>query len=300
MKPYIIHHHDLDGYSAGAIAKLAYPEAECRSMNYDDPSTFPGPAFFADYDPVIVVDYSLPPETMLWLKENRHFLWIDHHSSATIRSRERGYANAEGLRCEPGVQICGAELAWQYFQKKPIPRFLKLVGDFDTFRNSKTPQFRQEVLPFYYATQICFDQMKPGNAAREDYLFKTAEAFQDDALCEKLIQQGTLIQKFNLNYYKGILKESAFVRNLWGLRVLCFNNAGHGSADMQQAFDPAQHDAMLLFSYNGRKWCYGLYSDLELKPDVNCAAIALSYGGGGHKAAAGFSTEKLLPELVSC
>ncbi|GEM_PF-2124992 len=298
MKPFIIHHHDLDGYTAGAVAKIAYPEAGSRSMNYDDPTTYPGPEFFVDYDPVIIVDYTLPAETMLWLKSNRHLIWIDHHYSSVMQSRAMGYDDVDGLRYNPGELICGAELCWKFFQKKPIPHFLKLVGDFDTFRNSKAPEFQSQVLPFFYATQLVFDRMKPANSENADYLLKTPECFENETWCQELIDQGLIIQAFNRQYYGNLLKESAFVRNIWGIRVLCFNCAGHGSANMQPAFDPEKHDAMLLFSFNGKRWTYGIYSDLDLKPNVDCSAIAKAHGGGGHRAAAGFSTEKLLPELA--
>lgn len=276
---------------------IAYPEAESRSMNYDNPDEFPRPEFFVDYDPVIIVDYTLPGETMLWLKANRHLIWIDHHFSSIKKSQEAGFDDVDGLRCNPGELICGAELAWTYFQKTPIPRFLKLVGNYDTFRNSKTPEFNSEVVPFFYATQICFKMMKPSNSKEAGYLLGSAENFKNDAWCDELIEKGKLIQKYNLEYYAGVLREAAFVREMWGMRVLCFNCAGHGSVNMQQAFNPEKHDAMLLYSYNGARWSYGLYTDETTKPWVDCSAVARSFGGGGHKAAAGFSTESLLPEL---
>ena len=43
MKTIIIHHHDLDGYAAGAIARLHNPDAQTLKLNYDNPSAIPGP-----------------------------------------------------------------------------------------------------------------------------------------------------------------------------------------------------------------------------------------------------------------
>ena len=62
-------------------------------------------------------------------------------------------------------------------------------------------------------------------------------------------------------------------------------------------FNPEEHDAMLRYAFNGRCWNYGLYADTEKRPDVDCSIIARQYGGGGHRAAAGFTTDKLLAEL---
>ena len=134
MKTLLLHHNDLDGYTAGILAMLAYPRAEARPMNYAKGGTPLEQKDFEEYDTVVVVDYSLPGELMLWLMENRNLIWIDHHYSAICQSRKTGYDRAEGLRCPPGEFICGAELAWKYFHPQlPIPRFLRLVGDYDTF-----------------------------------------------------------------------------------------------------------------------------------------------------------------------
>ena len=299
MKTIIIHHHDLDGYAAGAIARLHNPDAQTLKLNYDDPSVIPGPEDLQAFDTVIVVDYTLPPDTMLWLKANKHLIWIDHHFSSINTAIERGYNDVDGLRCQPGELICGAELAWMYFEKTPLPRFLRLTGDQDTFRNSREPLFQQEAMPFFYATQLILERLNPANVHNQDFLLPNANAYRNDDWCDELIAQGRLIQEYNRIHYNKLRKESAFVRNIWGLRIYCFNSAGHGSTSIQGGFDPAIHDAMLLFSYNGKSWSYGIYTDIVAKPNVNVSAIAKRYGGGGHQGAAGFSTKELLPELLT-
>ena len=42
-------------------------------------------------------------------------------------------------------------------------------------------------------------------------------------------------------------------------------------------------------SYNGKSWNYSLRSE-----KVNCSEIAMKYGGGGHKGASAFSSNKFL------
>ena len=44
------------------------------------------------------------------------------------------------------------------------------------------------------------------------------------------------------------------------------------------------------FYFNGREWVYSLYTTKK----IDCSQIAKWYGGGGHKQAAGFQTEKLI------
>ena len=79
------------------------------------------PDYLKGFDEVIIVDYTLPAETMLWLKQNSHLVWIDHHYSSIMQSKEMGYDDVDGLRCAPGELICGAELAWKYFVGGDIP-----------------------------------------------------------------------------------------------------------------------------------------------------------------------------------
>ncbi len=298
MNTLIVHHHDLDGYVAGDIARLSYPEAQTLSLNYDCACAIPGPEALSKFDLVIVVDYTLPEDTMVWLKNNRRCIWVDHHISAIKKSIARGYDDMDGLRLSVGESPrCGAELAWEYFVKRPLTKFLKLVGDYDTFRNSHDPEFQSEVMPFFYGTQVVFDRFLPANFHQQGFLLPDVNAYENDEWCNELIARGQIIQAYNNQYYRGIQKEFAFVRNIWGLRVLCMNCAGHGSSNINSAFNPELHDAMMLYSYNGRRWTYGIYTDDSVKPNVDLSAIALQYGGGGHRCAAGFSTPTLLPEL---
>ena len=44
------------------------------------------------------------------------------------------------------------------------------------------------------------------------------------------------------------------------------------------------YDILIGFSYDGDNWNYSLRST-----KVDCAVLAMKYGGGGHKGAAGFS-----------
>ena len=299
MSTLIIHHHDLDGYMAGAIARIFHPDAATLSLNYDAAAPIPGADELSAHGLVVIVDYTLPPGDMQSLAASGKLLWIDHHASAIRNSQKHGYAHAPGLRCQPGELICGAELAWQFFTGRPVPRLLQLVGDYDTFRNQHDPAFSDTVLPFFYATQVdCDRRFLPANFGRDGYRLNSVEDFEDDGLVDSLIHDGRTIKAYNDSHYRTLLNESAFVRRIWGLRVLCFNCAGHGSANMIQAFDTEKHDAMLLFSTNGKGWNYGIYTDATAKPEVDVAAVAIKYGGGGHRCAAGFRTGELLPELL--
>ena len=299
MKTLIIHHHDLDGYVAGDIALLKYPDAETLSLGYDHPEQVPDMERLGAYAMVVIVDYCLPAPQMTELCRRGTAVWIDHHVSAIRAAVEHGFDALPGLRSAPDASPeCGAELAWRFFMGGEPPRFVRLVGEYDTFRSSHDPVFDEEVMPFFYATQLHFEQeYLPANAAGEHFRLRTAADFQDEARCEEMLRQGRLIRDYVEEYYRRAVAESAYVRDLWGFRVLCFNCYGHGSVVVKPGFDPQKHDLMMRYSYNGCKWGYGLFTDAEVKPDVDVSAIARRYGGGGHRTAAGFSTDELLPEL---
>lgn len=62
-------------------------------------------------------------------------------------------------------------------------------------------------------------------------------------------------------------------------------------------YDPERHHAMATFCRlkpPAHKWTVSLYSTRD---DVNCADIAKSFGGGGHKGAAGFQCDEIPFEI---
>jgi len=293
-KTIIIHHDDLDGYIGGCVLKSKNIEADLLCLNYDNPDKIPDKSFFKQYDRVFIVDYSFKPEIMLFLEKTAFVVWLDHHISAIKDSKEFGYDSMAGIR---DVNYCGAELAWKYYFGLPIPNFVKMVGEFDTFRNAKNKKFfHEEVMPFFYGCQSQIENFNPKNSNDEDFI-GTVSIFKNDQNVERAIRTGKPIFNFLKYQWKELADKKSFVRNIWGYRVLCLNNSENGSMQLDEAFNPKLHDIMLKFHYNGENWCYGLYTNTELKPNISVGEIAKSFGGGGHKGAAGFTTDSLLEEL---
>lgn len=290
----IIHHNDLDGYIAGTILKIKYPKAKCYCVNYDNPETFPNKKEFSRNDAVFMVDYCASPEMMKWFQDNVDFYWIDHHISAIDNSKIYGWDNIKGIR---KVGECGAELTWQFVTKeREIPPFIKLVGDYDTFRRNKEDYHNDKVLPFSFGSQNHMEQMYPSNYNEKDFLFKSFDDFKDESKVEQFQSEGQIIY----NYIKstGSIENelNCFVRELWGYRVLCMNSCSRGSTQftIPGTWNPDKHDMMLIYYFNGKNWCYGFYTE---KDNVDVSIIARKYGGGGHKGAAGATTKELIEEL---
>lgn len=295
-KRLIIHHDDLDGYVGGCICRANNENAEVLCLNYDNKEKLPNTSFFLPYKQIFIVDYSFSPQTMLWLQENKDVRWIDHHVTAIKNSKDHGYNNMSGLR---DTDYCGAELAWKYYygEKTPIPEFIKMVGEFDTFRSHKDKRFfNDSVMPFFYGCQSFIENLNPLNYGDENFS-GTIGVFENDKNVSKMIKVGKPIFEYLRQTWRENASTNAFVRKIWGYNVLCLNSAENGSMQLDESFDASKHDIMLKFHFNGKNWCYGVYTDTNAKPNINVGEIASKYGGGGHKGAGGFTAANFLPEL---
>ena len=290
MKNYVFFHSDLDGYVGGSIVGYFCGNAEYIECSYDN--RIKPLEILKSGDSVIIVDYSFLPEEMVWVKENCKTIWIDHHVSAIADSEQYGYDDLPGMR---EIGPSGAELAWRFvFTERPLPRFVELVGEYDTFRNYGQKRFFKEVVPFFYGAEMFLAGLNPKNFKKVSYLFNFADL---DELCKKFIKLGEVVFRYKKATCSKINKENAFVRNIWGYRVLCLNTCETGSLclNIPGTFDLSKHDLMLIYNYNGKSWSYGFYT--EEGSNVDCSAIAKIYGGGGHIQAAGCTTKELLKEL---
>ena len=75
--------------------------------------------------------------------------------------------------------------------------------------------------------------------------------------------------------------------------VICANRGFTNSKLFDSVYDPDKHHMMVTFvrmKLPAEKWTVSMYSTRE---DVECGEVAVKYGGGGHKGAAGFQCDKL-------
>lgn len=286
---HLFYHYDLDGRTAGSAAHWENGEPideQLHEVDYDHYQSVMD--MVKPKDIVVMVDYSFKPKEMLWLQRYCSVTWIDHHVSAIKDSKKFGYDNILGLR---EIGLSGAELAWKWFQQSPIPEYVKLVGEYDTFRSfDKDPDyFLNKVVPFYYGAEMNMDKLVPSE-------FKPS--YMTNMLVGDYLAAGEIIKQYKIATGKALYSECSYVKELWGYKCLCVNTPEQGSLflTMTNVFDPKKHDLMFTYSFNGQKWCYGWYTDGH--PEVDCSAIAKQYGGGGHQGAAGACSEKLIDGVL--
>jgi oligoribonuclease NrnB/cAMP/cGMP phosphodiesterase (DHH superfamily) len=291
---HIIYHNDLDGFVAGTILKIVNPKSKVYSVDYDNIENIPSIKNFKRGDVVYLVDFTCPDEMMNYLNENTEFYWIDHHKSSINSSKEKGFDRINGFRKEG---LSGAELTWIFcFKNKEIPNFIKLVGDFDTFRESNNKSYHYNfVIPFLYGLQSDFEKINPINFEQECFLFKKIEDFYDIDIKE-IVERGKLINEYKKSFNKNELVDKCFTINFHDYKTLCLNSCSVSSFELISSglYDENKHDIILIYYFNGNVYSYGIYSQ---KKDIDVSYIAKIYGGGGHPGASGFTTKEMIKEL---
>ena len=293
INTYIFHHDDLDGIASSYILKNYYFNVKCVTCSYEGDLINPLD-MVKKGDTVIIADYSFQPEIMkkLYLLLGDNLVWLDHHISAINNSKTYKYNQIRGIR---DTKYCGTELSWIWCKPNSnLPDLVKLIGEFDTFRNYGSDKFHKALCLFYGIKS--YDETELEKAIKYFYINDLDYA---QRYFYNFIDSGEIIYNYKKNEYKEYGKDNSYVKNIWGLKVLCMNTCFGGlSLQLPKIYNPKKHDMILTYYYNGKCWCYGFYTDSKNHPEIDCSQIAIKYGGGGHKGAAGATLNYLLEELI--
>lgn len=277
------HSADLDGHCSGAIVKYKYPDAELYGINYGH--DFPYDKIDIEKDTIIMVDFSLQPFTKmveLFQKLGDRLIVIDHHVSA-IHDLIDGDLNDKipGLRING---IAGCELTWtHFFPEKEMPEVVRLLGRYDVWDH------QPNVLEFQYGMRL--NNTWPENQVLWKQCFENLENNDLEDFINTTIKKGTIILEYQKQENEKYCKSCAFEVDFNGYKAICVNKLLTSSQLFESVWDENKYDLMITFGV--RKdglWTMSFYTT---KSDVDCTQIAKSFGGGGHKQAAGCKFEKL-------
>lgn len=267
----VFYHDDEDGFTgAWAAWKKLKDRALYISINY---GRYSNDYFLQINDKEIYfIDYSIDLNIVKELAEKNKVILIDHHLS----SKETADSLSGSLY---DINRSSATLSWQYFHPgKKIPLFLRHVEDADIWK-FKMP-FTKEI-----------------SAAIELYNFdfKTWEKIinifenKDKKKALEIIKTGKIILKYQDSLVNKMVE--------------------HGHKSVFEGYESFVVNSPVLISEIGHKiyegagkiaiiWSHRKKSDnkkiiVSLRSDglINVAELAEKYGGGGHKAAAGFAIE---------
>lgn len=264
-KKLIIYHAACtDGFAAAYAAWELYGnQAEYYPAHYKSP-----PPDVAGKD-VWLVDFSYPRETLEQMNNQAHKLVvIDHHKTA--QENLKGFPNTIF-----DMSKSGAVLAWEYFHPSvEVPMFFKYIQDRDLWK-WKLPDSK------YFSVGL------------ESYPFDFEiwhELINGSLL--KIIEEGRIIEPYKQKIINDICRLS-FNVNFKGpdkmYKISAVNTCKFQSEVCNKLAVGKPFSAAYFRRKDGRL-SWSLRSDNNDPNAIDVSKIAASYGGGGHKNAAGFET----------
>ncbi len=227
---------------------------------------------------LLAIAISFPIQIMEQIaSKSKRFTWIDHHISAI-----KEYQEQKGETYILGVldnTISACEGTWNYlFPDEPMPHGIKLLGEYDTWRNTDKKHWEEDVLPFQFGFR---------------YYCNSVETFKDNIFWDNtfvpcVIEKGNVILKYQAQINELNCKKS-FEIEFEGLRAICLNGGGFNSDVFKSVYDESKHDIMMPFQFDGKQWTISLYTT----KDIDLSVIAKAHGGGGHKKACGFQVKDI-------
>lgn len=268
--------------------KFFNPECEMIGINYGQ--EFPWDSIQKD-EWVFMVDFTLQPfDGMERLRDWTYLTWIDHHKTEIEESTRRGFM-CDGIRAI-GTGAC--ELTWRFLNPDPdamLPLSIRLLSEYDVWNHAD-----HKTLPFQYGVR-----MEPDTLPTNQVFWK--RLFNDGGYVRQFIINGELLLKYEEQQNAKFCKAYAFETQLSctvgehfevnHFKAICANRGFTNSKVFDSVYNPARHDLMITFCRLKppvHKWTVSLYSTKE---DIDCGMIAKTFGGGGHKGAAGFQCEQL-------
>lgn len=280
-----IYHNDMDGRCAGSLVAKHTGNYDSTSYIEADYKHFPINKI-KEYETVFIVDYSFSPATIHYLDKIVHQLhckviWIDHHTSSIDICKTYAWANELlGIRSD---KLCGAALTYIYFHNRftvntplyMLPAYIQYVDDYDRW------QYRLGDATIHFKLGI--DTISHGPL---DVIWASIENSSD--ACAGLMNYGAVIKSYIDSSNAEYLNSFGYESTISDLKCYVVNKRTNSWIFGDKI---NKYPIVATFVFDGDMYQYSLYSN---NPNVNCAAIAESYGGGGHKVAAGFRCKELI------
>lgn len=265
----VFYHDDEDGFTgAWAAWKKLKNKAVYKAVKSGGDGNFD----FQDKE-IYFIDYSPGKKEIAKLLETNKVILIDHHLSSQ-----------ETASILPGslhrLDRSGASLAWEYFHsKKKIPAIVKTVEDYDLWK-FKLP-FTKELMASLSLVKKDFKRWE-----------KFSREMESKTKRKELINEGKSIIKYQESVMEKILEngEEAILEGYAAIVI----NSSFLSSEIGNKIYRETGKIGIIWSCKGKR-DKNIYVSLRGGGNINLSEIAEKFGGGGHKAAAGFSFKADLP-----
>lgn len=262
-KRYVLYHGNCyDGFGAAWTAWLKFgSRAVYLPVSYGH-----APPELEPESEVLIVDFSYPRQVLEGLAELHSLQVLDHHQTAEAALRGLPY-------CEFDMDRSGAMMTWNHlFPDQSPPLLVKYVQDRDLWRFAMRSS--REVSAWLASWPFDFQKWS-----------ELADLLEIEP--ELVIGEGEALLRLKSQYVDSMCRHPLWIE-LAGHRVpavnatVCFSEAGERLCEL---FPDADFAAYWLDRSDGlRQW------GLRSRNGFDVSEVAKHYGGGGHRAASGFTT----------
>lgn len=292
MNAVIVYHRvDYDGLGSMLVANTALSQdkeidnIDLFGWNYGDTLPDVTNDLGANYDIIVMVDISFPPEVMLELKSlgrvGVNTIWIDHHITAINDSIKFGYDDLDGIRFDGKAAI---ENTWEYFFPGIIaPPIVQLLGTYDVW-NKERFDWENLVLPLQFALKAKYSLSV--EALSEAWPELCIAGWEE---LKELVESGKLILSYLRSAWRGAIKRYSWEVTVGGKYrgIACTTTEFSSNLFGEKA---KEYDVMISICWDpsARYWRISMYSDPSFPTDFHCGEyLKAHYNGGGHKGAGG-------------
>ena len=279
--PLVLYHDNCpDGFTAAwAVWRALGDHAEYRAMNYGQHM----PSAPSDYEDrrLIFVDFSLPREELETLiRFGAQVEVYDHHKTAETDLRDLG-----GAKVVFDMERSGAGIAWDEFHQGEAvwlglrPRLVTYVEDRDLWRWHLADS--REISEYLFSLPRTFEEWSRADTAMGQDAAPKSVAFA------AMIETGRVLLRTKRVRVEKVCENARWL-DFDGLRVPVVNAAWDMSEIGEylcERFPEAPCGGYYFDRVDKRQWGF------RSRGDFDVSALCRLYRGGGHKAAAGFTSE---------
>ena len=204
-------------------------------------------------------------ETEKIIKENKTVTAIDHHISVeeTVKMTKNYVYD---------INHSGAVLSWKYFHPdKPTPKILEYVEDTDLWKFELSSS--KEIFIFLDLFDFDFKLWD-----------ELAEKLENESSRKECIEKGALLLKYEFKLIERLVTNNIEAVEFEGYKTLAVNSPIWQS-QIGHILSKKMPPIGIIWYQNEREVKVSLRSD----GTVDVSELAKKYGGGGHKAASGFT-----------
>jgi len=268
----VYHHNDMDGICAAAIVHRHHVyNFKSVPVQYNKDTWNEEDVKEADY--VYVLDFTFPDMEKLAEIAGDKLVWCDHHKTAMEQHLELWNSEIEGLR---SLDSAGCTLTWNYcFMGVELPKAVQYIADRDMWKFEY-----EETKAFCMAANILIND--PSDDRWNHILL-----IRDTEETEDMIEFGNFLLNSQEHRVKKLFENGTDI-TFHGHRARLCNTTSDFSELGEYIYSQPEYDIAVMWQIINGKIIFSLRSNT-----VDCAAIAQTYSGGGHKGAAGFSLDNM-------